>query len=680
MKLAIPGVLRRPAAAEGHALSRGWRTGMIAGFVVLLLLILFVATIGFREMQASQERLQRFTEQHMQKLVLTKTMHMSARNRVLGLHKMTLMEDPFARDEEFLAFNRYAAEFVKARQELLAMKMAEPERALLDEQGRLTAIALPIQQQVVDLVYRDRLAEAQQLLLEQAISQQDAVLEVLTKLDERIRTDSLKAVSLANHDYQRAQLLMLVLSASAILAGLLVATVVFRHAHYAGQVTEHLAMHDALTGLPNRLLLADRLEQAIAYARRDRHLVGVMFVDLDNFKLVNDSLGHAAGDLLITAVAERIQGTVRALDTVARVGGDEFVVIVGGPDRVDDLIQIAENLISSLKQPFLIAERVMYASCSVGLSVYPMDGETPQLLLQNADIAMYHAKQAGRGHHQLYDEAMNRQATRRLELETAMREGVGRDEFIMYYQPQVDWNSGRVCGVEALVRWHHPQKGLLLPGEFLELAEKSELILQIGRRGLHQACLQHRRWQAADTAEIKVAFNLSGREFWHADLFRVLSETLERTGLPPENLQLELTERILMTNVEQAAQRIRDLKAMGVMIALDDFGTGYSSLAHLKRFAIDVLKIDRYFVKDIEELSADRAIVRAILALAGSLGMEVVAEGVERVSQIELLQELGCSKFQGFLISEPLAPQGLKDWIAQRQRGCLPAQPDTVIA
>lgn len=650
-------------------LNRAWRSGLLLGFMALLLLIIFVTSIGYTQIQAAHARLQFVTDLHMKKLELAQIMQMSAHIRTLLLQRIMLQRDPFARDESRMAFEAYGAAFVQARQALLALSLSPQEQALLDELRTTVRGAYTTHQEIIDLAYADRLDEAGHMLIEQAIPAQNAILSVLSGLDRMTREAAQQAARQAEREYTQARGWMLGLSAAALAVGLLVAILVIRRISEAGRIREHLATHDLLTGLPNRLLLKDRLDQALAHARRERRKLGVMFIDLDGFKRINDSLGHAAGDALIRAVAGRIRAGIRAEDTVARVGGDEFVVIGGGAQTVNDLIHVAENLIATLGRPFELCGRQSYVGCSIGISVYPEDGDTAQTLIEHADVAMYHAKEAGRGCYRLFDPAMNSRVAAQLELETAMRQGLERDEFVLHYQPQIDWPSGVVCGVEALVRWNHPQRGLVSPSEFLPLAEKSDLILQLGRRSLEMACKQAIDWDVQGCDGLKVAVNLSGREFWRGDIVGLVRETLEKTGLPAQRLQIELTEGVLMENVDLAAERVWALKALDVMIAVDDFGTGYSSLSHLKRFPIDVLKIDRYIVKDIEQQATDRAIVRAILALAESLGLEVVAEGVESEAQIALLRKLGCTRFQGYHVSRPLPADQLLSWLRGKGRG-----------
>lgn len=656
----------RLTGADG-VFDRAWRHGLLLAFLLLLLLIVFVTGIGYQQIEAAHARLQAISELHVKKLDLTKRMHMLASQRTLLLQKVILMADPFERDALRLTFDRLGTEFGLARGELRTLELSADERRELERQARITREALPIQQQVLDLAQADRMQEAAAVLMEHVVPLQERILATLAALDHLSRKQAMLATEQAKHEGAQAGMWMLGLSAAALLLGAVVAGIVFRQASRASRDREYLALHDALTGLPNRRLFFDRLGLAIAKAQRDGKRLGVMFIDLDNFKPVNDSLGHAAGDALLRAVSERLRATVRAQDTVARVGGDEFVVLVGDISHSDELFRLAERILDNLSKPFTILGREVYAGCSIGISSYPEDGTTPEALCKCADIAMYQAKQAGRGCFRLYDPEMNRLATEHLELETALRQALERDEFELVYQPQIDVTSGALYGMEALLRWRHPQRGLLTPAQFLPVAEQSDLILHIGRRSLLKACEQCRGWLAQGYGELKVAVNLSSREFWRGDIVGSVREALEQTGLPPRLLQLELTEGILMENVETAAARVRELKALGVMIAVDDFGTGYASLAHLVRFPIDVLKVDRYFVQDIDQHLTDRAIVCAILALAESLQLDVVAEGVERAPQIDLLRGLGCHLFQGYYVSRPLAPVELSAWLRAYQ-------------
>ena len=415
----------------------------------------------------------------------------------------------------------------------------------------------------------------------------------------------------------------------------------------------YLANHDSLTDLPNRMLFLDRLSQVIPRLPwRDRYL-GILFLDLDRFKTINDTLGHDIGDLLLKGVAERLTACVRDGDTVARLGGDEFVIMLNDVAKKTDVVQVAKNIIKTLSVPFDLAGEEFVATTSIGISLFPFDGDDPHVLLKNADTAMYRAKEAGRNNFKLYSSDMNEKAAQNLKLETAIRHGLERQEFTLYYQPQVSLVSGKITGVEALVRWQHPEEGLIAPFEFLPVAEDTGLIVPMGEHVLYQACRQGVLWQQAGIS-VSVAVNISERQFKHVNLPKLVSRVLVETGLSPELLDLELTEGILMDQVEQAVETLETLKAMGVSLSLDDFGTGYSSLSYLKRFSLDTLKVDRSFVMDIPKDEDDMAITRAVVEMGRSLGLKVIAEGVEDEAQLKFLRKIGCELIQGFYFSKPV--------------------------
>ncbi len=416
---------------------------------------------------------------------------------------------------------------------------------------------------------------------------------------------------------------------------------------------EYQASHDALTGLPNRHLLRDRAEQAIQYARRDGHSVAVMTLDIDRFNFVNESLGHAAGDELLRAVAERLHNHLGALDTVGRVSGDEFLVILGAINEADEALDVASSLRRALSRQFHIVGQNIFVSAGIGVATYPLDGEDADTLIRHSGIALHRGKEEGGGTLQLYNPSMSPGPADRLELETDLQYAASRGEFQLLFQPQLSLRERRVVGAEALLRWHHPRRGLISPIQFIPLAEDLGLIVNIGQWVIDAACAQLRAWREAGVAAVPVAVNISGRQFRHHDLTWTVSRALEHYQVPPEMLELELTETTVAQNPEMAAATLRELKAMGVRISLDDFGTGYSSLSHLKRFPIDRLKIDKAFVRQISQDADDAAIVRTIVGMAHGLGLDVVAEGVEGAEQVEYLRDCGCDILQGFYFSRP---------------------------
>ncbi|MGH8691583.1 MAG: sensor domain-containing protein, partial [Burkholderiales bacterium] len=418
---------------------------------------------------------------------------------------------------------------------------------------------------------------------------------------------------------------------------------------------QHLADHDALTGLPNRRLLEDRLTQALALSYRNRKNTAVMFVDLDRFKYINDSLGHAVGDAVLREVAGRLVRQLRVGDTICRIGGDEFVVVLPEAKRSSDVAHVAQKVIEQLSQPVTVEERELVVTCSIGIAVYPDDGRDAESLIRNADAAMYHAKELGRANYQFFTEQMNQAASRRLALESDLRRALGKDELRVHYQPIVDAASGRIAAHEALARWQHPERGLVHPGEFIQLAEETGIILKLGEWVLRESC----RWntfigaRSDDGGGLQIAVNLSARQFNDPQLPRVVARALKETGLPPRLLELEITESTAMQQTDVTLRTLKKLKSLGVTIAIDDFGTGYSSLSYLRRFPVDKVKIDRSFVAEVPADRDQGAIVSAIIALAHALQIRVVAEGVETEAQREFLKGCGCDFIQGYLVGRP---------------------------
>jgi len=427
----------------------------------------------------------------------------------------------------------------------------------------------------------------------------------------------------------------------------------------AEERAEYLATRDALTGLPNRVLLHDRLEQAIVGAARGRSGFAFMFIDLDRFKTINDSLGHDVGDELLKRVAARLTACVRASDTVARLGGDEFAVIVESlrDERDEGARQVAEKMILAMAAPMLIGNQHLNTSCSIGIGVYPADGRDSATLMKHADVAMYYAKEKGRNNFQFFSAEMNQRAQERLSIENYLRLALRRGELQLHYQPRIRVADGTIVAVEALIRWMHPRRGLLAPGKFIDVAEDSGLIVPMGEWVLEKSCQQLREWQLRLGRPLKLSVNLSVSQVSDGErLYRAVAGAVSRAGIDPATLELELTESLLMQNVAEKATLLNRLGELGVGLAIDDFGTGYSSLSYLKRLPVDAIKIDSSFVSDIGRDPNDEAIIRAIIAMAHSLKLSVVAEGVETESQLAVLASLGCDEYQGFLASPGLPP------------------------
>ncbi len=417
---------------------------------------------------------------------------------------------------------------------------------------------------------------------------------------------------------------------------------------------QYQANHDSLTGLPNRIMLLDKIRDAIAQADKNSTLFSVMFIDLDRFKLINDSLTHEAGDDLLKQTAQRLQAMMRDQDTLARLGGDEFVAVLTGVKSEDELIAKANSLIRAFQSPFKLADRTVTVTASIGASIYPKDGSSTETLLRNSDAAMYSIKESGANAFRFYTREMSEKSLERLDQEMRLREALNNHEFILCYQPEMDLINNKIVAVEALIRWNHPEKGILLPLDFIPLAESTGLIIPLGEWILRTACAQNKKWQDLGFPPIRVAVNLSAQQISQQNLVTMIKDILQETGLKPEYLELELTENIVISHLE-VMRTINALKELGVTIAVDDFGTGYSSLSYLKKLPLDRLKIDGSFIKQIHQDKDDEFILRAIIALAKNLKLDVLAEGVETQNQINFLKNQKCDEIQGYFYSKPLS-------------------------
>jgi diguanylate cyclase (GGDEF)-like protein len=430
----------------------------------------------------------------------------------------------------------------------------------------------------------------------------------------------------------------------------------------------HLAQHDFLTDLPNRVLLNDRITQAISFAARYSKQLAVMFLDLDGFKSINDSLGHTSGDKLLQLVASRLVACVRRSDTVSRLGGDEFVVLLYQVEHAEDAAFISKKILSSLAEPFFVEHKHLDISASIGVSTYPGDGQDAETLLQKADTAMYAAKKLGRNNCQFFRAEMQARLLERQRLEGSLRHALSRDEFTLHYQPKVSLKTGEITGVEALVRWKHPTRGLVSPLQFVPIAEETGLIVPIGQWVLLQACRQSRAWMDAGLPPVRMAVNVSAAEFMAKDFLSGVRAALISTGVDPHNLELELTETVLMRDAESAVRILHALKAIGVQLAVDDFGIGYSSFSYLQRFPLDALKIDRTFINEISAAGEGATILSAMIDIGLSLKHRVIAEGVETAEQLHFLQKKGCSEGQGYFFCHPVIAEKFAEFLESGAR------------
>jgi diguanylate cyclase (GGDEF)-like protein len=464
--------------------------------------------------------------------------------------------------------------------------------------------------------------------------------------------------------YRSLRLVILAATPALLLLGTVLSLRILQQRKRMEERLNHMALHDDLTSLPNRAMLHQYLGRALNRHRRSGTHLAIMFMDVDRFKVINDSLGHDVGDELLRQVADRLRIRSRESDMVARMGGDEFAVLMEDPKTMMDVSTCAQRLVDEMSAPYVLREKNCRVTISIGISIFPSDGNDALALLKAADVAMYRTKETGRNNYLFYSPMMNVHTLERLELESDMRQALERGEFLLHYQPQVELATGMITGIEALLRWQHPLRGIVAPSDFISLAEETGLIVPIGEWVLATACTRTKAWQDQGLAGLKVAVNLSARQFADPMLLPKLTRIIQESGIEPSSLELEITESLVMSHGEGAAAVLESLKTLGVQIAMDDFGTGYSSLGYLKRFPIDSIKVDRSFVRDIATDSDDRKITRAIIAMAHSMSLTVIAEGVETAEQLKFLQAQRCDAVQGYLLYRPLPEAEVADAIS----------------
>ncbi len=484
--------------------------------------------------------------------------------------------------------------------------------------------------------------------------------ESLTPVENQF-VDALGAAS--RMTYRSLQLVILAATPALLLLGTVLALRILQQRKRMEDRLNHMALHDDLTGLPNRAMLNQYLARALVRHRRSGTHLAILFMDVDRFKVINDSLGHDVGDELLRQVADRLRIRCRESDTVARMGGDEFAVLIEDPKTMMEVSTCAQRLVEEMSAPYILRGKNCRVTISIGISIFPSDGNDSLALLKAADVAMYRTKETGRDNYLFYSPMMNIHTLERLELESDLRQALERGEFLLHYQPQIQLATGRITGVEALLRWKHPLRGIVAPSDFISLAEETGLIVPIGEWALAAACARTKAWQDQGLAGLKVAVNLSARQFADPMLLPKLTRIIHESGLDPSSLELEITESLVMSHGEGATAVLESLKALGVQIAMDDFGTGYSSLGYLKRFPIDAIKIDRSFIRDIASDSDDKKITRAIIAMAHSMSLTVVAEGVETAEQLRFLRAQRCDAVQGYLLYRPLPEEEVADAI-----------------
>lgn len=642
-------------------LGMGARIG--AGFIIVLTLMVALSAIGLRYVADANQRLKQIALINNVKIELATEMHSALRERALSMHALPILDDPFDKDAEIQRFNIQGVLYIQARDQLEHMPLSPKESKILEIIRKLTREAQPEVQAVVEMsTFNDNEQEIFGRIRSVAMPAQRDIAAQVSALLELQRDQTETAVQNAETSYSRVRNLMISLGTVALFMGLGIAGFVIRRVSFQAKQLANQAMFDSLTGLANRSLLHDRLEHEIEISKREHKSLGVVLMDLDRFKEVNDTLGHDVGDELLREVGRRLKETVRAEDTVARLGGDEYVVLIHNLEPQGAPF-IANKVLSALDEPFHWQNQSIDISASLGLAFYPSQCDDPSGLLRCADIAMYVAKRAGKGY-ALYSPDQEHTSRSDLSLKSELREAIQTDQLCLHYQPQIDHRSQRVVGLEALVRWNHPQRGFLPPDTFIPLAEDAGLIGPLSRwvlkAALDQLVKLHQRGYL-----LKMAVNLSARNLHDMELPANVSHLLANSGMNPKYLTLEITESAVMSNPSDGLIILTALDKMGVSLAIDDFGTGYSSLAYLKRLPVDELKIDKSFVTEMEENDNDAVIVRSTIDLAHNLGLKVTAEGVETQGAWDTLSILGCDQSQGYFMGRPMSDEKLDLWLLE---------------
>lgn len=639
----------------------GIGTRIAAGFLVVLILMTSLTAVGLRHISETNRRLKNIVENNNVKTELAAAMQNALRERALSVHALSVLTDPFDKDAELQRFNTFGAMYIEARESLERLPLSLREKETLDRIRTLTREAQPQVNKVVEMAMSGGEPDIFEQLRNFALPKQREIsdeVDVLISLQQNLAAD---AANQAEASYREVRALMFLLAASALLIGIFIAFVVSRRVSRQARQLVAQALYDPLTGLPNRSLMQDRLEQTIVQSRRNHRSFGVALMDLNRFKEVNDTLGHNVGDELLREVGRRLRAAVREEDTVARMGGDEFVLILQGMNEAE-LAKFAEKLQATLDPPFHWDNHSIDISASTGIAIFPLQAEDGGSLIRYADIAMYDAKRTGKSH-ALYAPRQVHMKCSDLSLKSELREAIQSGQLCLHYQPKIDHPTRRIVGLEALVCWNHPHRGWLPPDRFIPLAEEAGLIGPLTHWVLETALAQLAHLHMQGHA-LNMAINLSARSLHDLELPLVISRLLAEHELAAEHLTLEITESAVMSNPDDALIILSRLDRMGITLAIDDFGTGYSSLAHLKQLPVDEIKIDKSFVIDMESNDNDAVIVRSTIDLAHNLGLRVVAEGVETEDAWITLSVLGCDHSQGFYMGRPLPPEQLLVWLA----------------
>ena len=640
---------------------------IITGFGSILLSLSLLIIVGVSTLNKSKSHLDRIVNSNNLKTELTTQMYKAARERTINLQYMLIVtnETELAKAMDRMAF--FGGQFVSSRGKLLRLNLSKQEKEILEQQAKASRKVGPLQNEIADLVHFGELKLAQVLLVTRAEPLQDKVFEILSKLQNIQLNENKSAIKDSGNSYNKIVGVMWIITIIVILVSISIVFFTLRlisrnelQQDKHQQEIEYQAFYDQLTNLPNRRLLNDRMQHAIRNTDRNEMLMAVLFIDCDRFKPINDTLGHSVGDGLLISIAERLKSSVRSSDTVCRFSGDEFVVVLEDIDHVTIINRITNKILASIAEPHYLEGHKVFTTVSIGITVYPVDDKEVSGLLTSSDIAMYHAKQSGGNQYEYFNSEMNSRSKQRLILEQDMHEALANNEFEVYYQSQNLVSPNRnIIGAEALLRWNHPTLGIISPEDFIDIAEDTGLIVAIGEWVLNTVCLQTKEWENKGFGKIGVSVNLSPRQFNDPNIVAIVKNSIEKSGIQPSQLEIEITESTAMHSIDASIDRMYKLKELGVNISIDDFGTGYSSLSYLQKMPIDNLKIDRSFIQELHKSKSDKALVQAIITMAHSLGMKVIAEGVELEEQYDFLEKVGCEIVQGFLFFKP---KKLKDF------------------
>ena len=652
--------------------------GVGIGFAVILILMIALTTVGLLRMADINARMEQIAKENNVKVALAHEMKDALRDRAVITHTITLLTDPFDQNIEYVAFNDHGGAFTAARTRLEGMPLRPEESEVLKRMRGLTAKTQPLVIQAVEKAMKGQSTEARELMRTDIIPAQKLVSLEINELLKLQQQETEEVVAEAGAAYSNTRFLMVLFGGTAGVIGLVIAVVVIRNAAKQAHTLQHQAMFDNLTNLPNRALFADRLQQAILVGRREKEPFALIAMDLDRFKEINDTLGHHIGDEGLIQVANRTRACLRESDTVARMGGDEFTVLLPTVSHVEGAEAVAKKILTAFKEPLNIGGKNLDIGASLGIVMFPQHGEEADKLMREADAAMYNAKRT-HGGFKVYSADLEQKVDERLALQADLRRAIGNNELVLHYQPKIDFNTDRISGVEALVRWQHPTLGLLAPDKFIALAESSGLIKPLTYSVLRMALAQCEAWDK-DGLAFSVAVNISAINIQDPEFPDQLALLLKGATVPATRLELEVTETAVMTEPVRAVECIKKLHALGVQIAIDDFGTGYSSMAYLKELLVAKIKIDKSFVKDMAANHHDAVIVRSTVELGHNLGMKVIAEGVENQVAWDKLKALGCDSAQGYYMGRPVGADKFIEWLRQSRWGLAKGQTSVTAA